>query len=182
MKLYLTLCFFQCYTFVVLAQKHSETYFNEITHQLPKDWNVEIAKDSITITRNTPTKTFHCGLNPVNRKGYLFDLLNYQIIIKRLPAFSPQEIEQRKKKQSAILDSLQNLYEKQRDYTSLLHYDLIAKFECKKNTIDSIRVPYLSQNGYSYFFEDNLKCQSCIEDTIATNEIEHIITDLIKLR
>jgi hypothetical protein len=135
---------------------HDEA-FESFIRSIPKGWSYTIKDNELTIQKDSSIKIEYCGLSPLKRLDTL--RIMYQLKILRGPQLSNKEIKIRIEKQEQISAG----YRKKHDEIgSKSTYAAMISFDFQKNKIDSLRLPFYSDEQYSYFSEDNLPYCYCV--------------------
>jgi hypothetical protein len=148
--------------FLFLSFCSDSTPFEKFIRIIPSDWRYEKNDKLITITKKDSIEIQYCDVNPIRFEP--IRKVPYIITIEAMRKLSNQEIKKRK----LLQDSLLAVYQKNYDLKSdRINFGELESFKYNKNYIDSLKIPFYTNNEYSYFLKNNYPWGHCfLSDSI----------------
>jgi hypothetical protein len=135
---------------------------------IPSGWSYHKDSNKLIITKDSTIAIQYCDVSPMYHEP--INKFSYKIVIDFTKKLTSKEIQRRKFLQDSILSVYTEEYNKKPDK---LNYSRKSFFQFKKNTIDTLRVPFYSDKKYSYYIMNNFPLGHCIiSDEL--QEIENI--------
>jgi len=150
--------------------------FQKFINSVPENWNYKLMHDNkILISKKDSIKIFYCGYGT---RGYEDTIkMSYEICIEKNDRLSNREIKKRRSLQDSILHSLKKKYKTDPDRSTAS--DLIY-FRLNANLIDSLRIPFYSDENYSYFQRNNFPFGYCYVNDSIEKEIDDVNLRILK--